>query len=95
VDLSICADLKTPSSGMQSNLNYLGLLRYGHSIKAVIKTHEDLEYAVKHFRDLSNIGVDAEFMLSIENAQFVPEILCYNDLDFRVTMQIHKILGLR
>lgn len=92
--VTICADLKTPSSGEESNSDVLLHLRPGDTIKAVVKTEDDFRYAMGSFKFLRNFGCEAEMQISVEDGQYAKRVAEMSH-NIRVLVQMHKVLELR
>jgi 7-carboxy-7-deazaguanine synthase len=90
---SVCMDVKCPSSGEQSDLSLLAHVRGQDSIKFVVGTREDLQYAAG-VMDHHPISGEVFFSpVEGSSSREVAEFLIARDLPARLQLQLHKIIG--
>ncbi len=93
-DISICMDVKCPSSGEFSNINLLSDLKSTDSVKFVVGTDDDLQYAEKV---IMSHPTKAEIFISpiygTDYQRIASHILSRN-LPARMQLQLHKFIGL-
>jgi 7-carboxy-7-deazaguanine synthase len=90
---SVCMDVKCPSSGEQSDLSLLAHVREEDSVKFVVGTPEDLDYAAGII-DLHPITGEIFFSpVDGSSSRKVAEFLITHDLPARLQIQLHKLIG--
>lgn len=92
---SICMDVKCPSSGEQSDLSLLGAVKSVDSVKFVVGDHKDLCYAADV---MENHPIRGEIFFSpVHGSPYreAAEFLISRDLDARLQLQLHKLIGVR
>ena len=92
---SICMDVKCPSSGEQSDLTLLDVLRVQDSVKFVVKDMTDCQYARDTIMSQRIIG---EIFLSPvfgSDYQTIAKFILENNLPVRFQIQLHKIIGMK
>lgn len=93
-EVSICMDVKCPSSGETSKPALLSTLKSSDSVKFVVGTKEDLTFAEEIIR---NYPTPAEIFISpvygTDYQQIASYILSHN-LPVRMQIQLHKIIGM-
>jgi 7-carboxy-7-deazaguanine synthase len=90
---SICMDVKCPSSGEQSDLGLLGMLRPQDSVKFVVSDVTDYRYAREVIRTHT---FPCEIFLSpVSGTDYraLAEFILENNLPVRMQIQLHKIIG--
>ena len=92
---SICMDVKCPSSGEQSDLALLDVLRVQDSVKFVVKDMTDCQYArdtiISH-RIIGEIFLSPVFG---SDYQMIAKFILENNLPVRFQIQLHKIIGMK
>lgn len=93
-EVSICMDVKCPSSGETSDITLLSSLKPIDSVKFVVGTDEDLSYTKKIITDHP---ARAEIFISPVYGTDYQRIATYilsNNLPARMQLQLHKFIGL-
>jgi 7-carboxy-7-deazaguanine synthase len=92
---SICMDVKCPSSGYQSNLTLLDILRPQDSVKFVVKDQTDCQYAREI---ITSYRIPGEIFLSPvfgSDYKMIVKFILDNNLPVRFQIQLHKIIGVK
>lgn len=93
-EVSVCMDVKCPSSGENSDLSLLSRLRPTDSVKFVVGTEDDLTYVHDIIREYP---ISAEIFISpvygTDYKRIASYILNYN-LPARMQLQLHKCIGM-
>jgi 7-carboxy-7-deazaguanine synthase len=92
---SICMDVKCPSSGEQSDLTLLDVLRVQDSVKFVVKDMTDCQYArdtIMSHRIIGEIFLSPVFG---SDYQTIAKFILENNLPVRFQIQLHKIIGMK
>jgi 7-carboxy-7-deazaguanine synthase len=92
---SICMDVKCPSSGYQSNLTLLDILRPQDSVKFVVKDQTDCQYAREI---ITSYRIPGEIFLSPvygSDYTMIVKFILDNNLPVRFQIQLHKIIGVK
>ncbi|MDD1688720.1 MAG: radical SAM protein [Methanoregula sp.] len=92
---SICMDVKCPSSGHQSNLTLLDILRPEDSVKFVVKDQTDCQYAREI---ITSYRIPGEIFLSPvfgSDYNMIVKFILDNNLPVRFQIQLHKIIGVK
>lgn len=92
--VSVCMDVKCPSSGETSDLSLLRSLRPTDSVKFVVGTDDDLAYAhtiIKDYPITSEIFISPVY--GTDYQKIAAYILTHN-LPARMQLQLHKIIGM-
>jgi 7-carboxy-7-deazaguanine synthase len=92
---SICMDVKCPSSGERSDLALLASLGGEDSVKFVVGSAEDCEYARQV---ISSHPTRAEILFSPvfgTDCRAIADYVLEHDLPVRFQLQLHRILGVR
>ena len=93
-EVSICMDVKCPSSGEKSNLTLLSALKPKDSVKFVVGTDEDLTYAQSV---IENYSIHAEIFISPvygTDYQHIAAYILKQNLPARLQLQLHKFIGM-
>ncbi len=93
-EVSICMDVKCPSSGEMSDITLLSSLKPIDSVKFVVGTDEDLTYTTKI---ITAHPTRAEIFISPVYGTDYQRIATYilsNNLPARMQLQLHKFIGL-
>jgi 7-carboxy-7-deazaguanine synthase len=88
-------DVKCPSSGYQSNLTLLDILRPQDSVKFVVKDHTDCQYAREI---ITSYRIPGEIFLSPvygSDYTMIVKFILDNNLPVRFQIQLHKIIGVK
>nr|WP_301287505.1 radical SAM protein [Methanocalculus alkaliphilus] len=92
---TICMDIKCPSSGEESDLSLLPLIRPADTVKFVVADQGDLDYAAGILREHPIAG---EVIISpVHGADYhavAQEIIGWTH-DIRLQLQLHKQIGMR
>jgi len=92
---TICMDLKCPSSGEESDLTLIPLIRPVDTVKFVVADQQDLAYVERVLREYPIAG---EVIISpVYGADYhtIAETLIGWDHDIRLQLQLHKQIGMR
>ncbi len=92
---SICMDVKCPSSGEQSDLSLLAAVKSVDSVKFVVSDHKDLRYAADI---IESHPIRGEIFFSpVHGSSYkdAAEFLISGDLNVRLQLQLHKLIGVR
>ena len=92
--VSVCMDVKCPSSGESSDVTLLPCLKSTDSVKFVVGTDEDLKYAEKI---IHTHPIHAEIFISPIYGTDYQQIATYileKNLPARMQLQLHKFIGL-
>lgn len=92
---SVCMDVKCPSSGEESDLSLIKMIRAEDSVKFVVRGEDDCRYALE-VMNLHPIAGDVFFspVFGADTEPIVAFIL-KNSLPVRFQLQLHKILGVK
>ena len=93
-NVSICMDVKCPSSGETSDINLLASLKPTDSVKFVVGTDDDLQYAENV---IMNNPTTAEIFISPifgTDYQRIASYILSRNLPARMQLQLHKFIGL-
>lgn len=93
-NVSICMDVKCPSSGETSDINLLASLKPTDSVKFVVGTGDDLQY-VENI--IVNNPTKAEIFISPvygTDYQRIASYILSRNLPARMQLQLHKFIGL-
>lgn len=93
-NVSICMDVKCPSSGETSDINLLASLKPTDSVKFVVGTDDDLQYAENV---IVNNPTKAEIFISPvygTDYQRIASYILSRNLPARMQLQLHKFIGL-
>lgn len=96
-EVTISADLKTPSSNCNSNFDVLSKLKPTDEIKAVCKNKIDTDFAFDQFNKLRVSGYKGQFIFSLtpsysgDQTKYI--IHNFNHKNWKVQVQLHKVLG--
>jgi len=92
---SICMDVKCPSSGEESDLSLLSLIRPEDSVKFVVGDGEDCRYAQEAMESRPIAG--EIFFSPVHGTDYQPIIrfILKNNLPVRFQLQLHKIIGVK
>lgn len=93
-NVSICMDVKCPSSGETSDINLLASLKPTDSVKFVVGTDDDLQYAENV---IMNNPTKAEIFISPifgTDYQRIASYILSRNLPARMQLQLHKFIGL-
>lgn len=93
--VSVCMDVKCPSSGEESDLSLLGKIRECDSVKFVVSDEEDCRFA----QEVINCRpIKGEIFFSpVFGTDYQPIVrfILKNDLPVRFQIQLHKVLGVK
>ncbi len=93
-NVSICMDVKCPSSGETSDINLLASLKPTDSVKFVVGTGDDLQYVENV---IVNNPTKAEIFISPvygTDYQRIASYILSRNLPARMQLQLHKFIGL-
>lgn len=93
-EVSICMDVKCPSSGERSDIDLLADLRSTDSVKFVVGTDDDLQYAEKI---IMTHQIAADIFISPvygTDYQRIASYILSRNLPARMQLQLHKFIGL-
>jgi 7-carboxy-7-deazaguanine synthase len=90
---SVCMDVKCPSSGEQSDLSLLAHVTDKDSVKFVVGTFEDLDFAAEVMDHYSIRGEIFFSPVHGSSSRIVAEFLIDHDLSARLQLQLHKSIG--
>ena len=93
-EVSVCMDVKCPSSGEKSDVSLLQNLKPSDAVKFVVGTEEDLLYAHRIFREHQ---IEAEIFISPvygTNYQQIASYILMHNLEVRMQLQLHKFIGI-
>jgi len=92
---SVCMDVKCPSSGEESNLSLLTLIRECDSVKFVVADEDDCRFAL----EITNaFPIKGEVFFSpVYGTDYQPIVrfILKNNLPVRFQLQLHKLLGVK
>lgn len=92
--VSVCMDVKCPSSGETSDINLLASLKPTDSVKFVVGTGDDLQYVENV---IVNNPTKAEIFISPvygTDYQRIASYILSRNLPARMQLQLHKFIGL-
>ena len=92
---TICMDVKCPSSGVASDLTLLPFIRAEDSVKYVIGTGEDLDYAYKIITSVPVKGTIFWSPVFGSDHHALVTYILKNKLRVRFQLQLHKIIGVQ
>ncbi|MBN1232411.1 MAG: radical SAM protein [Candidatus Coatesbacteria bacterium] len=95
--ISWIIDIKTPSSGMHKHLNLENLInsRKFDEIKCVISNKEDFDYAIKKIKLIKKVPPSSILFSTVfgeMEAKELSSLLLHSKLNYRLQLQIHKII---
>lgn len=93
-NVSICMDVKCPSSGETSDINLLASMKPTDSVKFVVGTGDDLQYVENV---IVNNPTKAEIFISPvygTDYQRIASYILSRNLPARMQLQLHKFIGL-
>ncbi|MFA5346571.1 MAG: radical SAM protein [Methanoregula sp.] len=92
---SICLDIKCPSSGEQSDIHLLDVMRPQDTVKFVVQDETDCQYA----RDIiTSHQISGEIFFSpVFGSDYGPLVrfILINNLPVRFQVQLHKLIGVK
>ena len=92
---SVCMDVKCPSSGEESDLSLLEMIRPEDSVKFVVKDLADCRYAQEVIR---NHNITGEIFISPvfgTDYKLIAKFVLTSGLPARMQVQLHKIIGVK
>jgi len=92
---SICMDVKCPSSGEESDLTLLDVIRTHDSVKFVVNDEKDLTY-VQNVIENHRIAGEI-FMTPVygSDCKAIADYILVHNLPVRFQVQLHKIVGMK
>lgn len=92
---SVCMDVKCPSSGEESDLALLGIIRPEDTVKFVVNDEEDCRFARKI---IDSHTIRGEIFISPVHGTHYGKIVQFildNNLPVRFQLQLHKLIGVK